>query len=210
MMERRSDQVIEKLRRWTHFRVHAETDENGRISMSNDLAVMLEDLCGEAANMIEELRDMKEKTEMSNMPPFGSYGDSVDPADVISRHEAIREIKQIVSPCGEAGNGDAISREVVLAKLRNLKKPEQGADPGYPPFGSYGDSVTIDEILKRTEPEQYVSRLPTANPTYGDNCWARLPCGICRNTMMQCPLSVMQPAWTCSSSTATNQTGGDA
>lgn len=77
MMERRSDQVIEKLRRWTHFRVHAETDENGIISMSNDLAVMLEDLCGEAADMIEELRDMKEKTEMSNMPPFGSYGDSV-------------------------------------------------------------------------------------------------------------------------------------
>ena len=138
---------------------------------------------------------------------------SIWPEDVISRHEAIREIKQIVSPCGEAGNGDAVSREVVLAKLRNLKEPEQGADPGYPPFGSYGDSVTIDEVLKRTETVQDmqdISSWPTANPTYGDNCWGRLPCGICRNTMMHCPLSVMQPAWTCSSSTATNQAGGEA
>lgn len=91
MMERRSDQVIEKLRRWTHFRVHAETDENGIISMSNDLAVMLEDLCGEAADMIEEFitkgSNEMDDTKTSNMPPlgsgtdhmppFGSYGDSV-------------------------------------------------------------------------------------------------------------------------------------
>lgn len=138
----------------------------------------------------------------------------IEPADVISRHEAIREVKQIVSPCGEAGNGDAISREVVLAKLRNLKEPEQGADPGYPPFGSYGDSVTIDEIQKKYEKykQQTFSNLQseTMNPTYGDNCWARLPCGICRNTMMNCPLSLMQPTWSWSSSTATNQPGGEA
>ena len=129
----------------------------------------------------------------------------IKPANVISRHEAIREMKQIVSPCGEAGNGDAISREVVLAKLRNLKELEQDADPGYPPFGSYGDSVTIDEILKRTEPETDVSSLPTANPTYGDNCWARLPCGICRQTMTMCPLQYSEITWTCQ--TGTGQAG---
>lgn len=136
----------------------------------------------------------------------------IEPADVICRHEAIREMKKIFSPCGEAGNGDAISREVVLAKLRNLKNPEQDADPGYPPFGSFGDSVDLDEVLKqsKTAPDaQDFSSWPTANATYGDNCWARLPCGICRNTMMQCPLSVMQSAWTWTSSTATNQTGGE-
>ena len=99
-----------------------------------------------------------------------------------------------------------------MEKLIKVEEPEQGADPGYPPFGSYGDSVTIDEVLKQmkqTETEQDVSSWPTANPTYGDNCWARLPCGICSRTMMNCPLSVMQPTWTCSSSTATNQTGGE-
>lgn len=87
----------------------------------------------------------------------------IEPADVISRHEAIREIKKIFSPCGKAGNGDAISREVVLAKLRNLKNPEQGADTGYPPFGSYGDSVTIDEVVKqsKTAPDvQDINREP--------------------------------------------------
>ncbi len=134
----------------------------------------------------------------------------IEPADVISRHEAIREMKKIFSPCGEAGNGDAISREVVLAKLRNLKNPEQGADPGYPPFGSYGDSVTIDELQKKyRDNQQTFSNLQSEVINPGDNCWARLPCGICRNTMMHCPLSLMQPAWTCSSSTATNQTGGE-
>lgn len=70
----------------------------------------------------------------------------IEPADVISRDEAIGEMEKIFSPYSQAGNGDAISREVVLAKLRKLRKlkePEQGADPGYPSFGSYGDSVTI-------------------------------------------------------------------
>lgn len=152
-MERRSDKVIEKLRRWTHFRVHAETDENGIISMSNDLAVMLEDLCGEAADMIIALREQIDKETVITVDP-----------------------------------------------------------PKYSPIGSYGDSVTLDEIQKKYEEykQQTFSNLQSEGINPGDNCRARLPCGICRNTMMQCPLSLMQPAWTCSSSTATNQAGGEA
>lgn len=99
-----------------------------------------------------------------------------------------------------------------MEKLIKVEELEHGADPGYTPFGSYGDSVTTDEVVKqsKTTPDvQDVSSWPTANPTYGDNCWARLPCGICRNTMMNCPLSLMQPTWSWTSSTATNQTGGE-
>lgn len=90
-----------------------------------------------------------------------------------------------------------------------VEELEQGADPGYPPFGSYGDSVTIDEVVKqsKTAPDvQDISSWPTANPTYGDNCWARLPCGICRNTMMQCPMYVQKYEFTCSTQTGTTGT----
>lgn len=131
----------------------------------------------------------------------------IESEDVISRKAAIHEVESIYSPYGEAGTGDAISREVVLSRLGKLGKT---ADPDYPPFGSFGDSVTLDEFLKQTEtvPEMQNGAVETTtNPTYGDNCWARLPCGICRLTMMNCPLSVMQPTWTCSSNTATTQTG---
>jgi len=93
-----------------------------------------------------------------------------------------------------------------MEKLIKVEELEQGADPGYPPFGSYGDSVTIDEVVKqsKTAPDvQDISSWPTANSTYGDNCWARLPCGICRNTMMQCPMHVQEYEVTCSSQTGT-------
>lgn len=33
-----------------------------------------------------------------------------------------------------------------MVKLIKVEEPEQGADPGYPPFGSYGGSITLDEI----------------------------------------------------------------
>lgn len=124
----------------------------------------------------------------------------IEPADVISRHEAIREMKQIISPCGEAGNGDAISREVVLAKLRNLKEPEQDADPGYPPFGSYGDSVDLaDEWLKQHSSTTPVTTI--GEPINMQYCGLRLPCGICRTTNMQCPMQVQKYEVTCSSQT---------
>lgn len=149
-MERRTTTVVERLRRFTNL---SPRDSDGKVSLSNEVATILEDLCGEAADMIIALREQ-------------------------------------------------IDKEPVIT-----------VDPKYPPFGSFGDSVTIDEVVKqsKTTPDvQDVSSWPTANPTYGDNCWARLPCGICRNTMMQCPLSLMQPTWSWSSSTATNQTGGEA
>lgn len=150
-MERRTTAVVERLRRFTNLGL---CDSDGKVSLSKEVATILEDLCGEAADMIIALREQ-------------------------------------------------INKEPVIT-----------LDPKYPPFGSFGDSITIDEIQKKYEEykQQTFSNLQseTMNPTYGDNCWARLPCGICRNTMMNCPLSLMQPAWTCSSSTATNQTGGEA
>lgn len=148
-MERRTTTVAERLRRFTNL---GPCDSDGKVSLSKEVATILEDLCGEAADMIIGLR------------------------------------KQID------------------------KEPVITAVPKYPPFGSYGDSVTLDEIQKKYEEykQQTFSNLQSEGINPGDNCWARLPCGICRNTMMQCPLSVVQPAWTCSSSTATNQTGGEA
>ena len=148
-MERRTTTVVERLRRFTNL---GPRDSDGKVSFSKEAANILEDLCGEAADMIIALREQ-------------------------------------------------IDKETVIT-----------VDPKYPPFGSFGDSVDLDEIQKKYKEynQQDISSWPTANPTYGDNCWARLPCGICRNTMMNCPLSVMQPAWTCSSSTETNQTGGEA
>ena len=149
-MERRTTTVVERLRRFTNLGL---CDSDGKVSLSKEVATILEDLCGEAADMIIALSEQ-------------------------------------------------IDKEPVIT-----------LDPKYLPFGSFGDSVDLYEVIKKSitaQDEQDISSCPTANPTYGDNCWERLPCGICRNTMMNCPLSVMQPAWTCSSSTATDQTGGEA
>lgn len=147
-MERRTTTVVERLRRFTNL---GPRDSDGKVSLSNEVATILEDLCGEAADMIIALREQ-------------------------------------------------IDKEPVIT-----------VDPKYPPFGSFGDSVTIDELQKKYRDEQQTfSNLQSEVINPGDNCWARLPCGICRNTMMQCPLSLMQPTWSWSSSTATNQTGGEA
>lgn len=147
-MERRTTTVVERLRRFTNL---GPRDSDGKVSLSNEAATILEDLCGEAADMIIALREQ-------------------------------------------------IDKEPVIT-----------VDPKYPPFGSFGDSVTIDELQKKYRDEQQTfSNLQSEVINPGDNCWARLPCGICRNTMMQCPLSLMQPTWSWSSSTATNQTGGEA
>lgn len=130
-MERRTTTVVERLRRFTNLGL---CDSDGKVSLSKEVATILEDLCGEAADMIIALREQ-------------------------------------------------IDKETVIT-----------VDPKYPPFGSFGDSVTIDELQKkyREYEQQDISSWPTANPTYGDNCWARLPCGICRNTMMQCPMYVQK------------------
>lgn len=148
-MERRTTTVVERLRRFTNLGL---CDSDGKVSLSKEVATILEDLCGEAADMIMALREQ-------------------------------------------------IDKETVIT-----------VDPKYPPFGSFGDSLDLDEFLKKhgEHEQQTFSNLQSEVINPGDNCWARLPCGICRNTMMQCPLSLMQPTWSWSSSTATNQTGGEA
>lgn len=147
-MERRTTTVVERLRRFTNLGL---CDSDGKVSLSKETATILEDLCGEAADMIIALREQ-------------------------------------------------IDKETVIT-----------VDPKYPPFGSFGDSLDLDEFLKKygEYEQQTFSNLQSEVINPGDNCWARLPCGICRNTMMHCPLSIMQPTWSWSSSTATNQTGGE-
>lgn len=71
-----------------------------------------------------------------------------------------------------------------------------------PPFGSLGDSVDlVDEWLK-----QHSSTTPVTTihePINQQCCGQRLPCGICRMTMMQCPMQVQRWEVTCSSQTET-------
>lgn len=140
-MERRTTTVVERLRRFTNL---SPRDSDGKVSLSKEVATILEDLCGEAADMIIALREQ-------------------------------------------------IDKETVIT-----------VDPKYPPFGSFGDSVDLDEVLKQSKTAsdaQNISSWPTANPTYGDNCWARMPCGICRMTMKQCPMQVQKYEVTSSTQT---------
>lgn len=69
-----------------------------------------------------------------------------------------------------------------------------------PPFGSIGDSVDLaDEWLKQHASTTPVTTIPESiNQQY---CGQRLPCGICRMTMTQCPMQVV--TW----STQTGTTG---
>ena len=68
-----------------------------------------------------------------------------------------------------------------------------------PPFGSIGDSVDIEDELRKFSTSQYQGTAGTIsaplNPQY---CGQRLPCGICRMTMMQCPMYAPKYEVTCS------------
>lgn len=69
-----------------------------------------------------------------------------------------------------------------------------------PPFGSIGDSVDIEEHLKQHYSSS-TSATTTTGPINSQYCGQRLPCGICRMTMTQCPLYVQKYEVTCSSQT---------
>lgn len=64
-----------------------------------------------------------------------------------------------------------------------------------PPFGSIGDSIRLDDYQTTTG--------STGIPINQDYCGYRLPCGICRMTMTQCPKQTVQITWT--SQTATTE-----
>lgn len=77
-----------------------------------------------------------------------------------------------------------------------------------PPFGSIGDSVDIEEHLKQhySSSTSTTSTTPvttTTGPINTQYCGHRLPCGICRMTMMHCPMQVQEYEITCSSQTGT-------
>ena len=60
-----------------------------------------------------------------------------------------------------------------------------------PPFGSIGDSVSLDDYQTITGPIT-----GSVTPINQEHCGYRLPCGICRMTMTQCPRQTMQITWT--------------
>lgn len=66
-----------------------------------------------------------------------------------------------------------------------------------PPFGSIGDSITADDY-------QHASTTPVKTihePINQQYCGQRLPCGICRMTMMQCPMYAPTYEVACSTQT---------
>lgn len=70
-----------------------------------------------------------------------------------------------------------------------------------PPFGSIGDSISLDDYIKQTTTGPITGS--TVTPINQEYCGYRLPCGICRMTMMQCPKETVQITW--SSQTATTE-----
>ena len=71
-----------------------------------------------------------------------------------------------------------------------------------PSFGSIGDSIGMDDYQTTTGPITGSTVTPI-NPINQENCGYRLPCGICRMTMTQCPKQTVQITWT--SQTATTE-----
>lgn len=68
-----------------------------------------------------------------------------------------------------------------------------------PSFGSIGDSISMDDYQTTTGPITG----STVTPINQEYCGYRLPCGICRMTMTQCPRQTVQITWT--SQTATTE-----
>ena len=68
-----------------------------------------------------------------------------------------------------------------------------------PPFGSIGDSISLHDYQTTTGP--ITGSIGT--PINQENCGYRLPCGICRMTMTQCPKCTVQITW--SSQTVTTE-----
>lgn len=76
-----------------------------------------------------------------------------------------------------------------------------------PPFGSIGDSIDIEDELRKFSTSPYQGTGGTINaPLSQQYCGQRLPCGICRMTMMHCPMHVQKYEVTCSSQTGTTGT----
>lgn len=74
-----------------------------------------------------------------------------------------------------------------------------------PPFGSIGDSVDLEDEWRK----QHSSTTPVTTihePINQQYCGQRLPCGICRMTMMQRPMQVQKDEVTCYSQTGTTGT----
>lgn len=72
-----------------------------------------------------------------------------------------------------------------------------------PPFGSIGDSVDLSDEWLKQQHSSTTSVTTIHEPLNTQYCGQRLPCGICRITMMQCPMQVQKYEITCSSQTGT-------
>lgn len=107
----------------------------------------------------------------------------------------------------EAAAREAVQNAVdaIMPQLKKLKEDLamfKDRIETQPPFGSIGDSVDLaDEWLKQHSSS--TSDTTTTGPINSQYCGQRLPCGICRMTMMQCPMQVQRYEVTCSSQTET-------
>lgn len=105
----------------------------------------------------------------------------------------------------EAAAREAVQKAVdeIIPKLKEDISMFKDRIDTQPPFGTADDSVDLaDEWLK-----QHSSTTPVTTTTGPINqlnqqcCGQQLPCGICRMTMMQCPMYVQRYELTCSSQT---------
>lgn len=91
--------------------------------------------------------------------------------------------------------------EEIMPKLKEDINMFKDRIDTQPPFGSIGDSVDLsDEWLKQRSSTTPVTTV--SEPINQQCCGLRLPCGICRMTMMQCPMQVQHEV-TCSTQVGT-------
>lgn len=81
--------------------------------------------------------------------------------------------------------------------VKNAMFKDNQQPSNQPPFGSIGDSISLDDYQTTTGPITGSTGIPI-NQEY---CGYRLPCGICRMTMTQCPKQTVQITWTSQAAT---------
>lgn len=92
--------------------------------------------------------------------------------------------------------------DAIMPKLKEELAMFKDRIEPQPPFGNSGDSVDLaNEWLKQHSSTTSVTT--TTGPIKSQYCGQRLPCGICRMTMTQCPMQVQKYEVTCSSQTGT-------
>lgn len=146
--------------------------------------------------------------------PYEMYSCNVCPAskpEYLQREQPKPKTREVELFDFEAAAREAVQKAVdeIMPKLIACAKEDirmfKDKIDTQPPFGSIGDSIDIEEHLKQHYSSSTSTTPVTTNigPINTQYCGQRLPCGICRMTMMQCPMQVQKCEITCSSQTGT-------